>query len=156
MAINRVILLASAALLGTPAGAQMVAAKDPQTLVAALQAKGYQAELGESGGEPRIKSGAGGVAFSIYFDNCTAGAACKTISFVTGFTDVDATLAAVNEWNAKNRFAHAYIDAEQDPMLRMDVDLDHQGIPRANFGEYLDIWASLVPKFLNYLRQDGK
>ncbi|HEV2747931.1 MAG TPA: YbjN domain-containing protein [Allosphingosinicella sp.] len=136
-----------------PAAAQMVSAKDPRTVVAALQAKGYKAELGTAGGEPSIKSGAGGVQFSIFFNNCTNGAACTTVSFVTGFTDIDATLAEINQWNAKNRFAHAYIDAEQDPVLRMDVDLDHQGIPRANFGEYVDIWGSLAPKFLNYLRQ---
>ena len=130
----------------------MVSAKDPQTLVAALQAKGYQAELGVTGGDPSIKSGAGGVQFTIFFQNCSGGKNCSTITFATGFTDVDATLAKLNEWNANNRFARAYLDDDKDPVLRMDVDLDHQGLTRPNFNEYLDIWGSLAPKYLNFLR----
>ena len=147
-------IIAAVALSATPqAGAQMVSAKTPSTLVSALQAKGYKAELGtSSSGNPRIKSGAGGVQFTIFFDNCTSGAACTTVSFVTGFTDINASLAKINEWNVENRFVRAYIDADQDPVLRMDVDLDHQGIPQANFGEYLEIWGSLAPKFLNFLQ----
>ena len=130
----------------------MVSAKDPRTLVSALQAKGYQAELGVTAGDPHIKSGAGGVQFTIFFQNCSNGQNCTTITFATGFTDVDATLAKLNEWNQNNRFARAYLDGDEDPVLRMDVDLDHQGLPRANFNEYLDIWGSLAPKFLNFLR----
>ncbi len=40
-------------------------------------------------------------------------------------------------------------------MLVMDIDLDHAGIPRANFGEYLDIWSSLAPKYLAFLKNPG-
>ena len=130
----------------------MVSAKDPQSVVSALQAKGYAAELGETAGDPSIKSGAGGVQFTIFFENCTKGKDCKTIIFATGFTDVDATLAKVNEWNAANRFARAYLDSEQDPVLRMDLDLDNQGLSRQSFNEYIDIWGTLAPKYLNFLR----
>jgi hypothetical protein len=142
----------AAALLAGPAAAQMVSAKDPQTLVAALQAKGYQAQLGSTAGEPSISSGAGGVKFKIFFENCTDGKACTTVTFFTGFTDLESTPAKLNEWNGQNRFTRAYIDKENDPVLAMDVDLDHRGIPQANFGEYLDIWSSLVPKYLTFLR----
>jgi Putative bacterial sensory transduction regulator len=152
MRIGFAILAAAAALLSGPAAAQMVSAKDPQTLVAALQAKGFQAELGTTAGEPSINSGAGGLKFKIFFENCTGGKACTTVTFFTGFTDVEATLAKVNEWNSRNRFTRAYIDKENDPVLAMDVDLDHQGMARVNFGEYLDIWSSLAPKYLAFLR----
>ena len=141
-----------AALLSSPAAAQMVSARNPQSLVAALQAKGFQAELGATSGRPSISSGAGGLKFKIYFENCTEGKACTTVTFFTGFTDIDSTPAKMNEWNAKNRFTRAYIDSEDDPVLAMDVDLDHQGIPRANFSEYVDIWSSLAPKYLDFLR----
>ena len=132
----------------------MVSAKDPQSVVKALQAKGYAAELGEAGGDPSIKSGAGGVNFTIFFQNCTKGKNCTTITFATGFTDVDATLAKLNEWNSTNRFGRAYLDDENDPILRMDVDLDHDGLSRASFNEYIDIWASLAPNYLKFLRGD--
>jgi hypothetical protein len=136
-----------------PAAAQMVSAKDPQTLVRALQAKGFQAKLETAGGEPAIVSGAGGFKFSIFFENCTDGRACTTVSFFTGFTDLKATLPQVNEWNQTKRFIRAYVDREGDPVMRMDVDLDHAGIATVNFGEYLDIWTSLVPEFVTFLRQ---
>jgi hypothetical protein len=152
MGLKHAIFAGVALACAAPAGAQMVSAKDPQTLVAALQAKGYKAELGTAAEEPAITSGAGGFQFKIFFENCTSGTACTTISFFTGFTDIEATAARLNEWNRDNRFARAYIDAEGDPVLRMDVDLDHQGIARANFNEYLDIWGSLAPKYLNFLQ----
>jgi hypothetical protein len=142
----------AAAGLAFPAQAQMVSAKDPGTLVAALQAKGFQAQLGTTRGEPSISSGAGGVKFTIFFENCTAGKACTTVTFFTGFTDLEATPAKMNEWNSQNRFTRAYLDKVNDPVLAMDVDLDHAGLPRANFGEYLDIWSSLAAKYVAFLR----
>ena len=131
---------------------QMVSAKDPATLVSALQAKGFQAQLTTAAGEPAIKSGTGGVNFSIFFEDCTAGKDCTTVTFFTGFTDLEADVARVNEWNQTSRFAHAYIDKEGDPVLRMDVDLDHAGIPIENFNEYLDIWASRAGRYVSFLR----
>jgi hypothetical protein len=154
MRMKLAVLAGVAFFMAAPAAAQMVSAKDPQTLVAALQAKGYQAELGSAGGEPAITSGAGGIKFTIFFENCSDGKNCTTVNFMTGFTDVEATLAKVNEWNRQNRFARAYIDGDDDPVLKMDVDLDHQGIARANFNEYVDIWGSLAPKFLAFLREE--
>lgn len=136
----------------TSAAGAMVRASDPQSLVKAMQAKGYQAELTTAAGEPAIKSGAGGVKFSVFFENCTDGKECSTISFFTGFTDLEATLDQVNAFNQSSRFARAYVDKDGDPVLRMDVDLDHNGIPATNFNEYLDIWSSVAPKYVNMLR----
>jgi hypothetical protein len=147
-------LAALTMLYSAPAAAQMVSAKDPRTVVSALQAKGFQAELGTTSGRPSISSGAGGLKFKIYFENCTDGKACTTVTFFTGFTDLEATPAKLNEWNSANRFARAYIDDENDPVLVMDVDLDHKGLARPNFGEYLDIWSLLAPKYLAFLRGD--
>ena len=152
MNLRHVPVALAGLLWAVPGAAQMVSAKDPETLVAALQAKGYQAQLGTTAGDPSIVSGAGGVRFHIFFDNCTDGKACTTVSFFTGFTDVDSTPERLNEWNRNNRFVRAYLDQDDDPVLRMDVDLDHAGIPRANFNEYLDIWATQAPKYLNFLR----
>jgi hypothetical protein len=142
----------AAAVLSSPAAAQMVSAKDPQSVVAALQAKGFQAQLDSANGRPSIRSGAGGLKLTIFFQNCTDGKACTTVTFATGFTDLEATPLKMNQWNAENRFTRAFIDEENDPMLALDLDLDHQGIPRANFNEYLDIWSSAASKYLDFLR----
>ncbi len=131
----------------------MVRASDPRTLITALEAKGYAAELDSSAQAPSIKSEAGGVKFRIYFENCESGKACTTVTFFTGFTDIKASPAKVNKWNLQKRFARAYIDREDDPVLAMDLDLDHEGIAQANFNEYLDVWGSLVPAYLTFLRE---
>ncbi len=155
MAFDRLILLAAATALAAPASAQMVSAKRPETVVAFLQEKGFRAELSEGEDGPQIKSGAGGTPFTIFFRNCEKKLNCTTVSFFSGYTDLDnVPLAKINGWNQNNRFARAYIDSENDPVLIMDVDLDHDGIPKANFGEYLDIFSGLAPKYLNYLRGD--
>jgi hypothetical protein len=146
-------IVAAAAGLSACAEAQMVRASDPRTLVAALEAKGYQAELDNSAQAPSIKSEASGIKFRIYFENCESGKACMTVTFFTGFNDIKASPTKVNKWNLQKRFARAYIDRENDPVLAMDLDLDHEGIPQANFNEYLDVWASLVPAYLDFLKK---
>lgn len=140
--------------IAIPAQAQIVSAKDPKTLVAALKAKGYETELLTTGKAPSIASSAGGLKFRIYFENCTDGKACTTVTFFTGFTDIDSTPEKLNEWNSKNRFARAYIDDDKDPVLAMDLDLDYKGIPRSNFNEYIDIWSTSASKYLAFLRGD--
>lgn len=153
------LMIALAALAATQtADAQMISAKRPQTMVSYLQDKGFRAELksdGASGTDgPRIVSGTGGTQFTIYLRNCTNGANCTTAAFFLGFNDLDnVPLDLINKWNQTSRFTRAYIDSEADPVLVMDVDLDHDGLPAANFGEYLDIWASLGAKFLPFLRE---
>jgi hypothetical protein len=150
-AIGWTIAIAAAG-IAIPAQAQMVSAKDPRTLVAALKAKGYETELLTTGTAPSIASSVGGLKFRIYFENCTAGKACTTVTFFTGFTDLDSSPEKANEWNSKNRFARAYIDDEKDPVLAMDLDLDYKGIPRSNFNEYIDIWSTSTTKYLTFLR----
>jgi hypothetical protein len=147
------VAMAAAAGMASPAQAQMVSAKNPKTLVAALEAKGLSAELATTGSTPLISSSVGDLKFKIYFENCTAGKSCTTVTFFTGFTDLDATPTKLNEWNSKNRFARAYIDSEDDPVLAMDVDLDFKGIPKANFSEYVDIWSTSASKYLDFLRE---
>jgi hypothetical protein len=154
MKFSLVPVVISALVAASPAAAQMVSSKDPQTLVAALKAKDYLVELGTTGGEPSIRSEIDGLRFSIFFENCEDGKNCTTVTFTTGFTDIDSTPERMNEWNQKNRFARAYIDSEGDPVLKMDVDLDFAGIPRANFSEYVDIWGTQAPKFLEFLRAE--
>lgn len=142
--------LAAAALFAfaTPAVAQNVTA-DPQTLVAVLQAAGYQAELGKDNtGDPMITSAAAGSKFVVLFYNCTNHAACTTIQFQVAWAmKVKPTLAAVNEWNHGNRFARAYIDKEGDPGIMMDVNLDKGGMSPGLFRDNLEVWVAVLTNF---------
>ena len=44
------------------------------------------------------------------------------IQFYVGFTDTNATLRDVNEWNKTKRFSRSYLDDEGDPCLELDLD----------------------------------
>ena len=142
-----------AAAWAAPAGAQMVRAQDPQTLVAALQSGGYAAKLGtDKVGDPMITSGVAGTTFQIFFYNCTAHKACATVQFHSGYDlakPVD--LDRINEWNRSQRFGRAYLDKEGDPILEMDVDLDDGGLSRLLFIDNIEFWASVLGNFEKHI-----
>src|SRR3954468_7499357 len=122
-------LFAAAALavtaLAAPAHAQLVKAQDPQSLAKALLNAGYTAQLGvDAVGDPKITSAYGGTTFQIFFYNCTNPKECATIQFHSGYDLTKAPpLDLINEWSSTQRFARAYLDKENDPILEMDVDL---------------------------------
>jgi hypothetical protein len=148
-------LAALAALLGmaAPAGAQMVRAQDPQSVVQALQGAGYAARLGtDRVGDPMVTSGVSGTSFQIFFYNCTNHRECATVQFHSGYhLSTSPTLAVLNEWNRMKRFGRAYLDKENDPILEMDVDLDDGGLSPALFIDNIEFWASILGEFERHI-----
>ena len=132
-----------------PAGAQMVHAQDPQSVVSALQNGGYAAKLGvDKVGDPMITSGVSGTTFQIFFYNCTNHLNCATVTFHSGYDLAQGPpLELINEWNRGQRFGRAYLDKENDPILEMDVDLDDGGVAPLLFIDNIEFWASVVQKF---------
>ena len=152
----KLIRLAAAAALAAhavPSAAQMVRAQDPQSLVVALQGAGYAAKLGtDRVGDPMITSGVSGSNFQIFFYNCTEHRDCATVQFHSGYdvrNPVD--LPKLNEWNRTKRFARAFLDKENDPILEMDVDLDDGGLSPALFIDNIEFWASILGDFERYI-----
>jgi Putative bacterial sensory transduction regulator len=127
----------------------MVMASDPASLVGALQAAGYRAELGkEDSGLPMITSAASGSTFIIYFYGCTNNANCRSITFYAGYAKRDkVTPVWINDWNYRQRFARGYLNTKGDPRIEMDVVLDVGGISRALFGKCVDLWAQQQSQF---------
>ena len=150
-----VMAMAALGLMATPASAQTVSAANPESIAAVLRSRGYRAEVTKDGqGDPLIKSGADGSTFLIVFFNCTGGRNCATIQFYAGFkTDGNApSLSRINEWNREKRFGRAYIDAEGDPVVEMDVDLDDGGMSRLLFEDNLEFWVSVLTSYKTFVR----
>jgi hypothetical protein len=143
----------AAAGLGAPAGAQMVTAKNPESIAKAMQDAGYAAKLDKDGtGDPMIVSGSEGTSFRVFFYGCTGGKNCATIQFSSGYdTDGKTSLAAANEWNSKQRFGRAYIDKDGDPILQMDVDLDDGGVSKLLFTDNLEFWIAVKQGFEKHI-----
>jgi hypothetical protein len=145
MTAGIVLALAAAA----PAQPQMVRAQDPQSIVRALQAGGYAAELGtDKVGDPMITSGVSGTKFQIFFYNCTNHLECATVQFHSGYhMNSPIPVETMNGWNQTKRFGRAFLDKDNDPILEMDVDLDDGGTSPVLFIDNIEFWASLLPDF---------
>jgi hypothetical protein len=122
-----------------------------QEVASALQAKGYQAEIGrDSGGDPMISSALDGSSYKILFYNCKSGR-CASIQFATAFDMKNGlTLAKVNSWNREKRFGRAYLDDEMDPFVEYDVDME-RGATNEAITNAIDVWAAVVPAFKTYV-----
>lgn len=144
----------TAAMAASPAHAELVNAKNPETIKAIVESQGWPATLITKPDEnPYIESSRNGLKFLVLFMNCDDDEKnCKTLQFYMGFSDAkDVSLDKLNSWNKDKRFARAYKDDESDPVLEMDVDLDFAGIPRENVGESFNTWASLMDSFREYI-----
>lgn len=145
--------VASEDVAAQPAGPANLTAGDPAAIAAALQDFGYKAALEKDGnGDPKIRSGAAGSNFTIYFYGCTNGADCRSIQISAGFDLTDGTTAEVmNEWNARKRYGKAYVDQDGDPWIEMDLNLDYGGITPETFRDDLDLWERLVADFKTHI-----
>jgi hypothetical protein len=152
------LLLRSAALLAlvsaaSSANAAMVRAQDPQSLVKAMTAHGYPAELTtDPTGDPMIRSSVSGTRFQVLFYNCTNHRECATVQFHAGYDMKTApSMELINEWNRGQRFGSAYLDKENDPILEMDVDLDDGGVGEMLFIDNLEFWTSSMGRFQQHI-----
>ena len=155
------VLLTSAALAFASVTATVdpgqVRAEDPQSLVRAMQAHGYVAELTtDRGGDPMIRSASSGVNFQVLFYNCTNHKECATVQFHVGYDlKSGSLLEVVNNWNKSQRFGRAYLDSENDPILEMDVDLDDGGVSQMLFIDNLEFWTSAMGRFEKHVGFGG-
>lgn len=152
----QMMLLGAAMLAATaPALAQnrMVTAENPASLVAALQAAGYKAELTkDSTGDPMINSAAGGSRFGILFYGCTNGAKCETIQFSASWnTDKTPDPKLINDWNRTKRWTKAFIDKEGDPVIDYDLDLRAGGIPEPVMISVIEQFTDMMGAFEKHI-----
>lgn len=167
----------TAMLMASPAAPTLAAIADAPAIQAAASAdapikadaiqiakllsdEGYRAKTeADKDGTPYIKSASGGREFTVFLLGCDLGVklgSCKSIEFYTGFTiGKPFPLERTNEWNAKNRYARAYVDTDKDPVVEMDIYLDAGGMPRAQFIENLQIWTDVMADFDSFVFDDG-
>jgi hypothetical protein len=124
-----------------------------EEVAAWLQNAGYKAEIKKADkGDSYITSGAEGVNFDIYLDDCKA-KRCGSLEFTAGFT-VDGGLkggtAKVNEWNRDKRWVRAYLDKDNDPWAEMDISLT-PGRTFAAIDDDFSIWRTMLDAFKTFI-----
>lgn len=110
-----------------------------------LQEKGYRAELTEDGvGDPLILTTMSGVTVRIFFYNCDTSKRCEDLQFLAGFDLTDGlSNASVSEWNQTKRFGAVYLDDENDPYLKIDLQVGPGGTPDLVKGYFSTVEAVL-------------
>lgn len=131
----------------------MVDPADPSTVAAALQDRGYRAEMSEDGaGDPMIISADGGITFAIVFYGCEDNSNCKTLQLAAtyGFDEgKQPSAGALHDFDRGHRFTRTYLDEEGDPWIEMDIQVKDGPIERAEFDEALDIFLSNNNRFMD-------
>lgn len=142
-------LLAGALLPITAASAQtMIDATDPDQIVNLIRGFGSAVLETDAAGDPLIVGRMEGTRFLVLFFGCNgSGAQCRSIQFRAAWeTDGAHSPAALNAWNRDKRFAKAYLDQVEDPILEMDVNL-FEGVTTSNLEDTIDWWQIMLADF---------
>ena len=142
----------AALLAPTMSAANEIYARNPGSIVAALQDLGYRASLDtDSEGDPMIRSAVEGVDYVIFFYGCTDNLNCEYIQFSAGFNVPDVlTAVQMNDWNRRKLVGEATVDEEGDPWLSFFITTDG-GLTRDNFADAVDWWELSVRDFKEFI-----
>jgi len=94
---------------------------------------------------------AAGVGFDVSFDGCK-GDHCRDVFFKAGWSNAkgDAKLTAekINQWNAENKFLHAYV---LNNTLWVEMDARIARGATANVEEYIELWKQQLHQFKSFM-----
>lgn len=120
-----------------------------EELAAWLESEGYSTNLvtGESG-KRHIVSSTQGSPLNIFLGDCK-GERCASLELASGFaTHGKFDVSQINAWNYDNRWCRAYYDSDNDPWLRMNIDLWPGGTYEA-LSDRLDTWNRTLGRFID-------
>jgi hypothetical protein len=134
----------------SPAIAQdMISGGDTEAILEVVRAKGSGTLAKQQNGNPRIVGRIDGVQYHIYFMGCDGGT-CEDVNFYAGFGGNKPPLDLINEWNRDKRFGNAYLDADLDAVIELDVNLETP-VSREYFASMLDVWVLLLSQFTEFI-----
>lgn len=153
MSIYRFILLAAFLIAPGVASAEQVVAKDATSIANFFLGEGIEPTIEvDSVGDPKISVDFYGTDFVIYYYGCNDGADCDSIQLYSGYrTDGSVRLAAVNQWNADNRFGLAYVSDKGHARLELDVYLGNDGMSGDDFAKMISRWVRSVNEFETFI-----
>ena len=152
MRLGRAIAMATALGVAAPAMAATVSARNPETLVEALQAAGYEVVAGtDDTGDPVLDLVMEGYKARLLFLDCDEAAhdKCGSIQFFSSFDAEGAGLSAGDAilFARRYRYASVTVNANGDPTLRWDIETG-EGIPR-------EVFLAATERFLGTVQKMG-
>jgi Putative bacterial sensory transduction regulator/zinc-ribbon domain len=120
-----------------------------EDVAAWLEGEGYAVKFvtGESG-KRHIETSTQGSPLNIFLGDCM-GERCASLELAAGFsTHGKFDVSQINGWNYDNRWCRAYYDSDNDPWLRMNIDLWPGGTYEALSGRF-ETWNSTLGRFID-------
>lgn len=157
MITHRIVLaVATVALapgsLGSLGAQTLIDATDPPRIAEIARGYGAVEVTTDAVGDPMLRGRMEGTKYLVLFYGCQNGRDCTNIQFQAAWLNTgSATEGRMQAWNAENRFGKAMLDAENDPVIRWDVNL-FGGVSRTNLDDTFDWWRVVLENFENYLK----
>ncbi|MFQ3639637.1 MAG: YbjN domain-containing protein, partial [Chloracidobacterium sp.] len=76
----------------------------------------------------------------------------KSLLLAAGWGGQRMTLNRINEWNRSKRFAKAYLDNDNDPVLESDYELTG-GVTEQNVKEWMKTFVYFAKEFQKYMKE---
>jgi Putative bacterial sensory transduction regulator len=135
-----VVAAIALAVVGPLSAQQMRENIDAQQLNGLLRDKGMNGTINERGNIV-VESNGSKVVYFIQG---------QTMQAYFGLRGTRANVQSVNEWNKSKRFGRAYIDADGDPCVELDYDLEG-GVSDASIKVWFDTVNSIVSAFRTHV-----
>lgn len=150
--MKHLILLAALA-CPAPALAQSVSAAHPESVSSALQALGFEGQIGTApNGTPAIVSTLDGARFSIQFYDCDGPLGCQDLQLRAIFaTETPVSLDTLNSWN-QNAFIGKAFQNEDTVVLEHPI-AGADGMSRYAFTRTLARWQLALRQFRQMLAE---
>lgn len=146
-------LMAATFLFPQMGQAEQVIGKDPESLAKFFDAEELEYTLGtDDVGDPKIKVEYYGTSVPIYFYGCRDNVRCTEIQLFSGYkTEGSVRMSKINEWNANNRFARAYISEGGSARIEHDIFLGSDGMSGDDFAGMMGLWVTKVQEFEEFI-----
>ena len=76
----------------------------------------------------------------VSYDEVAPGRYASLLFYTGWITEVDVTLAMINDWNSGSRFGRAYMDSSGDPVIELDL-LMAGGVTAHTIREYITVFV---------------
>lgn len=118
-------------------------------VIEAARQYGSATRASQKNGHPMITGRIEGIPYTVRFRNCPDASTCEDMNLRVGFL-IKPTPEAINIWNRDKRFTKAYLDADNDAILEMDVILQG-GVSAENMNEVFSYWRLSLDQFTAHI-----